>query len=698
MLLLHGEKSFRRRAGKEGFSVGSRRSRLWKTSKALGFTFLAICVLLQSCALPILPPQQEESSLPESSASVSSRPKSSAAPQSTIPEEPEKEPAFLSAGISLEENLRKLALEDAKEEEYLYVKPLGKEKLLLILEQMLSSGKFQVRLKAYDPYEGREREKTLSLERGGGSIQTVGNLVYVWNEDTLQVYDENLSLQKSCKVDFAYISYWVSGNGKKIYAEDISGKLYSGDIPADGRKIHFQPFFEGFYNVRILGEGDGTFFLDAVDPRTLRRETYLVDASGGYVMEKLGQYAPVEAGFSLGEDGSEICVLKEGSSVFCRSPETGAEEKEYAIQSYISLDKAGGYLIGEQEAGEETCFSAYNPEGEWVSSFLWDGEKYGYISATGGSGYFPEDSCLVLSYNGTEEKGLVFWFLKEDAKKPAKPDLEKVEKNPQTTPTSGAKAMEENYKRAENLGKKYGLEIQVGEKIHFTPSDFTIEKEMDPQKVSQALHELEQALDRYPEGFFEQLCYEDMRGIKVALTGTLMNSGNPDAISEAGGYVKTAGKYTEVAVSISQGEGSVYSTIYHEISHLIDNRLTYADLVREDCLFSEEAWNSYNPPDFSYDYAYNGAHYSNGDRDDRYFLDSYSMTYPTEDRAVLMSMAMTVDADAPWNPFASSPGLLEKYTYYCQCIRDGFDDQNWPEVTAWEETPAFLGRQLQPAA
>ena len=64
----------------------------------------------------------------------------------------------------------------------------------------------------------------------------------------------------------------------------------------------------------------------------------------------------------------------------------------------------------------------------------------------------------------------------------------------------------------------------------------------------------------------------------------------------------------------------------------------------------------------------------------------------------MMSMAMTVDADAPWNPFASSPGLLEKYTYYCQCIRDGFDDQNWPEVTAWEETPAFLGRQLQPAA
>ncbi len=584
-----------------------------------------------------------------------------------------------------------------KEEEYLYVKPLGKEKLLLILEQMLSSGKFQVRLKAYDLYEGRERGKRPFLWKGEAVPFKQWGILCMSGMRIPFRYTMKPLFAKNMQGGFCVISYWVSGDGKKIYAEDINGELYSGDIPADGGEIHFQPFFEGFYNVHILGEGNGAFFLDAVDPRTLRRETYLLNASGGYVMEKLGQYAPVEAGFSLGEDGSEVCVLKEGSSVFCRSPERGRRRRNTPSSPIFPSIKPEGILSGSRRRGKKLAFRliARRENGFLPSCGM---GRNTAISAYRGSGYFPEDSCLVLSYNGTKEKGLVFWFLKEDADKPSKLDLEKIEKTPKSIPTSGLKAMEQNYERAENLGKKYGLEIQIGEKIDFTPSDFTIEKEMDPQKVSQALHELEQSLDRYPEGFFEQLCYENIRGIKIALTGTLLNSGNPDAISEAGGYVKTAGKYMEVAVSIAQGEGSVYSTVYHEISHLIDNRLTYADLVREDCLFSEEAWNSYNPPGFSYDYAYNGAHYSNGDRDDRYFLDSYSMTYPTEDRAVLMSMAMTVDADAPWNPFASSPVFWKNYPTTAGA--SGMDSMTGigRKSPPGKRPLHFMGQQLKPAA
>ena len=29
--------------------------------------------------------------------------------------------------------------------------------------------------------------------------------------------------------------------------------------------------------------------------------------------------------------------------------------------------------------------------------------------------------------------------------------------------------------------------------------------------------------------------------------------------------------------------------------------------------------------------------------------------------------------------------MQNKFAYYCQCIREGFDTTGWPETTPWEE-------------
>jgi hypothetical protein len=55
------------------------------------------------------------------------------------------------------------------------------------------------------------------------------------------------------------------------------------------------------------------------------------------------------------------------------------------------------------------------------------------------------------------------------------------------------------------------------------------------------------------------------------------------------------------------------------------------------------------------------------------------MTYPTEDRATLMAMAMYEPAG-----FDGNPGMIEKMRYYAECIRDCFDTTGWPETTIWE--------------
>ena len=102
--------------------------------------------------------------------------------------------------------------------------------------------------------------------------------------------------------------------------------------------------------------------------------------------------------------------------------------------------------------------------------------------------------------------------------------------------------------------------------------------------------------------------------------------------------------------------------------------------------FSEERWNQYNPEGFSYDNAYDGDRYLRNARWGEYFLNDYSLTYPTEDRAELMKDAMSLDPVwAGAKSVRTSPLLQEKFRYYCTCIRSAFDTEGWPETTAWEE-------------
>ena len=64
-------------------------------------------------------------------------------------------------------------------------------------------------------------------------------------------------------------------------------------------------------------------------------------------------------------------------------------------------------------------------------------------------------------------------------------------------------------------------------------------------------------------------------------------------------------------------------------------------------------------------------------------MDTYSRTFPTEDRARVLENAM-----AGWDWYfrdGQHAPLREKLTYYAACIRDAFDTTGWPDVTLWEK-------------
>ena len=122
-------------------------------------------------------------------------------------------------------------------------------------------------------------------------------------------------------------------------------------------------------------------------------------------------------------------------------------------------------------------------------------------------------------------------------------------------------------------------------------------------------------------------------------------------------------------------------TVYHEFTHVIDQRLAWDASVRPEALFSEEAWMALNPEGFYYAETYSGL----PDSLSKYnftgaFASDYAMTFPTEDRATMMAMAMASDSmqQPHWTP------LRKKLAFYSQCIRDCFDTSGWPAVTVWE--------------
>ena len=171
-----------------------------------------------------------------------------------------------------------------------------------------------------------------------------------------------------------------------------------------------------------------------------------------------------------------------------------------------------------------------------------------------------------------------------------------------------------------------------------------------------------------------------MDSIRIDLVAGLIRE-NDDGTYPGGvaGFAQNMGSYYLVAL-----EGFLFdeSTIYHEISHVIDKRLAWDALLREGALYSEDAWMSLHPEGFQYamsytDYPKELDQYLEA----RYFVSGYSMTFPTEDRATLMESAM----DGSFWIFEPGSPCREKLQYYAACIRDCFDTTGWPAVTLWEK-------------
>lgn len=238
---------------------------------------------------------------------------------------------------------------------------------------------------------------------------------------------------------------------------------------------------------------------------------------------------------------------------------------------------------------------------------------------------------------------------------------------------------------ATRLEQKYGISIYLGPEVPKKIDYYKIKQTLKVKTLSDALNALEQVLACFPDDFFKQLDYGDTKGLRIYLSGNI-TAENSDMINDPSGFVNIINNYNVMVLNCSYSWDFSY-TVSHEISHLIDQRLAFIHTYNDKSEFSEEKWNSFNPDSFSYDDTY--ANYNPDDSSNHisgYFIDSYGMTFATEDRSEIFGTAIDDYINGIYDDarFTDDSPIRNKLDYYSRCIRDGFNTKGWPDTMAWE--------------
>lgn len=255
--------------------------------------------------------------------------------------------------------------------------------------------------------------------------------------------------------------------------------------------------------------------------------------------------------------------------------------------------------------------------------------------------------------------------------------------------------------RAQAMAEQYGVQIYLGEQAALAPfPDYTLEPSQDLKALQDGLDVLDQALSSYPEGYLEQLGGTP-RALCFYLSGRMTPLYPSMGIDDPSGLACQVDGLELIAFNVDYLR---VEEVNHELAHVLDHRLWEAGTL------DEQVWNSLNPQGFQYyqayidengeDYEYTGSteyttwdeSYYGGNTEEVYFIDTYSKTFPTEDRAQLMGAFLSqLEGEMP--AYFASPHLQAKLEYYFQCIRDTFDTTGWPERTSWEQALGELTQE-----
>ncbi|MCC8138013.1 MAG: hypothetical protein LIO76_08135 [Clostridiales bacterium] len=576
----------------------------------------------------------------------------------------------------------------------------------------------------FDLYSPEENAVTASLDTEDQAadfylIDGAGLLLVDYEQKQISSYDESLSLLASYD-----ISSFLDASDGFVYAAADEDSWYFLNYEenalqkaayADGICTLSDGGLDSYCPVIHMASPDASkMLLTVVDKDTYLSSCVVLESGSLSVLRSYSQENFIwqtisdEAFLAQSSDGAEpyFCDWFDGEAAW------------FAVPEDISVSLADEYVLAVRDtlyAGEEEepvySASLYDHTGACISSMSFSGDKDGDGEA---------DAYMLSNPIYLEEQQSVFWLMGETAGEEEsgtyllKWNLEAGSASEQLlfydtaaeVPGDTAETAADDgtlvtaipdragydwgslanvRSRADALEEKYGISVYLGGEVPEQVGNYRTEACLDEETLSVALDQLELILALYPENFFPQLLYDDLRGIRIYISGTL--SGEMEGmLRDPGAYVEEINHFQVMVLDAYQNWNWDYM-LNHEISHMIDRSLSFRSIYQTDALFSEETWSSYNPDDFDYLYTYDG-YEENADWEKypEYFVDAYGTTFATEDRAEIFGTAVSgcLYEGLYDDLFAEGSVLKEKLDYYCACIRDGFDTAGWEERMAWE--------------
>ena len=491
-------------------------------------------------------------------------------------------------------------------------------------------------------------------------VQVGNGYIGLCDSGQVLILNESLEMEQSYSVPLEGENWYLNQELETVYVFFQEG-LMSYDL-ATGQA---QWFLDNATFVQPFDTGSGYVLFSYTD-RTDRKTYYRCLNLSTAIIETIPVEGPIGSGVRSGErwllrqdiaSGVYILVNQEEALTFTQ-PE-GLVELLPGKRQLLITD------------GSYRELSLYDLEGNFLSRCALSKTEYASVGTDlvwSGywQGYFFRDT-----YDNTAH--LMFWDT----------NTAQEGENLSVTPLGAVQAPEpvlekELYQRVQALSQRFGLDIRIAEQCSLDYTHYQADALTDPYQIRTALNILELALDSYPEGFLNQLPFGDMSQIRIEPVTNLSGKENMDTHPiSVDGFAQTASDhYLIVFESLSLD----IQTVYHEFSHVIDKHLLWDATLRPQALFDESTWLSLQPEGFRYAYSYTDmpdeiAAYENSG----YFVSSYAMTFPTEDRATLMSEIISDKTVLQENP-----AMAEKMRYYAACIRDCFDTEGWPETTLWE--------------
>lgn len=394
-----------------------------------------------------------------------------------------------------------------------------------------------------------------------------------------------------------------------------------------------------------------------------RKETVILSSSNGEVLAQGGDYESLAAaggGFFVRLTDAPVIQLAFGTT----EGKKGLLLAEAANGRLIPVPERNTMAV--LEDGEHITITLYDlVSGKRTASVVLPGvtEIWGLRMESDGSVWFlcngaGEYLCCWNTANSAVEDTTVYttpYYTRQE------PDAE------------GLAAVADKLKE---LGDRFGIQFLMGEDVlGAMPLDYSYLPEHLVPVYEKYLQSLESVLSRFPEGFFTKAMEPRKGKLTICLVRQVCGVADAGTLNQSQGIQFWDNEDGMIAVCLNDG---LEQSLYHMLMHTMESRI-FAKVLTLD------KWHTLNPQGFLYDNDYvanvnrEDAQYLEGEN--RYFIDTFSMSFAREDRARIFEYAATPGNEA----FFRSAPMQAKLRTLCTAIRQAFGLTNYQGELVWEQ-------------